>query len=114
MKNNSKLKTKQSGKTNKRKKELAEPSLGTLSQTVQHSLLLVHFFQLIEQACKANSTEIPYVGNECFKEWSQILTQLPICISRLKTELTSCLLLLTFRMASFGADLPSRVTLFNF
>ena len=114
MKNNSKLKTKQSGKTNKRKKELAEPSLGTLSQTVQHSLLLVHFFQLIEQACKANSTEIPYVGNECFKEWSQILTQLPICISIIKTELTSCLLLLTFRMASFGADLPSRVTLFNF
>ena len=57
---------------------------------------------------------IPYVGNECFKEWRQILTQLPICISRMKTELTSCLLLLTFRMASFGADLPSRVTLFNF
>ena len=45
MKNNSKLKTKQSGKTNKRKKGLAKPSLGILSQTVQHSLLLVRFFQ---------------------------------------------------------------------
>ena len=93
MKNNSKLKTKQSGKTNKRKKELAKPSLGTLSQTVQHSLLLVHFFQLIEQTHRAKTTEIPYVGNECFKEWSQILTQLPICNSKIKTELTSCLLL---------------------
>ena len=59
MKNNRKLKTKQTGKTNKRKKELAKPSLGTLSQTVQHSLLLVHIFQLIEQTYNANSTEIP-------------------------------------------------------
>ena len=74
MKHNSKLKAKQSGKTNKRKEELAKPSLGTLSQTVQHLLLLVHFFQLIKQTYNANSTEIPYVGNECFKEWSQIVT----------------------------------------
>ena len=73
-KDNSKLKTKQSGKTNKRKKGLAKPSLGTRSQTVQHSLLLVHIFQLIEQTYNVNSTEIPFVGNECFKEWSQILT----------------------------------------
>ena len=53
-------------------------------------------FQLIKQTYSANSIEIPYVGNECFKELSQILTKLPVCNSRIKTELTSRLLLLTF------------------